>query len=107
MEADEYHKAVQSISPKFVNILAVFAASVARKAHTFQCCAAAQHKSSMNEHPETAWLGIYKRHTSSLINKSVENLAHHLDQITAADSSVMSFQTRKDPPHSLVTLLIP
>ena len=47
IEVDGYHKAVQSISPKFVKkILAVFAASVARKPHTFQCRAAAQHKSS-------------------------------------------------------------
>ena len=54
MEADGYYRAIQSISPKFVNnTLAVFAASVARKPLTDQCCAAPQHKSStvMNEHP--------------------------------------------------------
>jgi len=55
MEADGYHKIVHSInlSQVFVNsILAVFTASVARMPHTFQCCAAQQHKSSaaMNEH---------------------------------------------------------
>ena len=63
MEADGYHKAVQSISPKFVNkILAVFAASVARKPHTFQCCASAQHKSStvMNERPPAHMLDQWK-----------------------------------------------
>ena len=44
LEAEGYHRAVQSISPKFVNnILVVFTASAARKPHTFQCCAAAQH----------------------------------------------------------------
>ena len=37
-----YHRAIQSISPKFFSTT-----------HSLQCCAAAQHKSStvMNEHP--------------------------------------------------------
>ena len=63
MEADGYHKAVQSTPPKFVNnILSMFAASVAGKPHTFQSCAAAQHKSStpMNECPPAHMLDQWK-----------------------------------------------
>ena len=86
--------------PSFVNnILAVFTGSVARKSHTFQCCAVAQHKSSavINEHSSAhvgaSKLSIHKHHASSLINKSVESLVYHLNQRIAADSFVRLLQT--------------
>ena len=92
MEADDSTRPSSQSLPSFVNkILAVFTASAERKPHTFQYCAAAQHKSSaaISEHPRAHTLrplSLVYLHTSSLINKLEESLAYHLDQSIAADS---------------------
>ena len=76
IEVGGYHKAVQSMSPKFVNkILAVFAASVAGKPPIFQRCAAAQHKSStaMNERPPAHTLDQWKT-LRIILTKSLQQI---------------------------------